>query len=351
MCKDRDAPLYRESIGWVDWPEDCQESAVLRWLSRHINQFLLFGNERGFRPLKLTTPNKPIPGSVSKRELDVGFAYNSSNELPYDWSHILVPGELKSNPQEDNYSSTWLYLLRYSREVFSGQDIRRFVQGFTLCGPNMRLWLFDRLGGVTSGSFDVNKDGQMFVSAILGYLWMNEEEVGFDPTIEEGNDKRYTEIQRDSQMERLYLEELMKRKRSVAGRTTTCWKACLIRGNSENWLAIKDLWEYEERLEEGLLLKEATDAGVKNVAQYYHHETVRVGGAVDDVRNNVRKGLNDASEESTSTAICNTRSHLEPGHFRQFREGQRLEQKPETQEIVELYINATSQTILFGLPG
>jgi len=96
-------------------------------------------------------------------------------------------------------------------------------------------------------------------------------------------------------MERLYLEELMKRKRSVAGRATTCWKACLIEGNSENWLAIKDSWEYEERPEEGLLLKEATDAGVKNVARYYHYETVHVGGAVDDVRNNVRKGLNDAS--------------------------------------------------------
>ena len=110
---------------------------MLRWLSRHVEQFLLFASERGFCPLKrrrcVTTPNKPIPGSVSKRKLDVGFAYNSSDEhessnrLPYDWSHILVPGELKSNPQEDNYSSTWLDLLRYAREVFSGQDTRRFV--------------------------------------------------------------------------------------------------------------------------------------------------------------------------------------------------------------------------------
>jgi hypothetical protein len=86
----------------------------------------------------------------------------------------------------------------------------------------MRLCLFDRLGGVASGSFDVNKDGQMFVSVILGYLWMNEEELGFDRTIMEGDDTRYTEIQRDSQMERLYLEELMKRQGSVVGRATTC---------------------------------------------------------------------------------------------------------------------------------
>ena len=65
-------------------------------------------------------------------------------------------------------------------------------------------------------------------------------------------------------------------------------------GKSENRFVIKDSWEFEERPEEGLLLKEATDAGVENVAQYYHHETVRVGGVVDDVRNSIRKGLGDA---------------------------------------------------------
>lgn len=58
-------------------------------------------------------------------------------------------------------------------------------------------------------------------------------------------------------------------------------------------LVIKDSWEYEERPEEGLLLKEATEAEVENVARYYRHETVRVGGTVDDVLDNVRKGLSD----------------------------------------------------------
>lgn len=70
----------------------------------------------------------------------------------------------------------------------------------------------------------------------------------------------------------------MKRQRSVAGRATTCWRACLITGESENRLAIKDSWEYEER-PEGLLLKEATEAEVENVARY--HEIVHVGGIVD----------------------------------------------------------------------
>ncbi|KAJ9641091.1 hypothetical protein H2199_005759 [Coniosporium tulheliwenetii] len=197
MCKDAEPSLYTENVGWTEWPDDCGESRVLNWLRRHIDQFLLFANRRGFRPSKrrrcITTPNNPIPGSVSKRKLDVSLAYDPSNErensnrLHCNWSHILVPGELKSNPREDNHSSTWFDLLRYAREVFGAQDTRRYVLGFTLCGSKMRLWEFDRLGGVASGSFDVNRDGQMFVSAILGFLWMDEEELGFDSTVvEEG---------------------------------------------------------------------------------------------------------------------------------------------------------------------
>ncbi|KAF2174644.1 hypothetical protein K469DRAFT_648111 [Zopfia rhizophila CBS 207.26] len=304
-CKDAEPPLYKEDVGWLEWLEACKEACeeedVLKFLRRHINQFLLFADERGFRPSKrrrcITTPNKPIPGSVSKRKLDIGLAYNPNNKLEdsdrqsCDWSHILIPGELKSNPREDNYSSTWLDLLRYAREIFSAQNTRRFVLGFTLCGSTMRLWEFDRLGVVGSTPFDVNKDGQMFVSAILGYLWMSEEELGFDSTIVDDGG-RYTQIQRGGRMERLYLEELIKRQRSVAGRATTCWRGSL-EDRSEGGFVIKDSWEFEERPEEGFLLKEATEAGVKNVARYYHHETVHTGDKVDDVRHNVRKGLND----------------------------------------------------------
>ncbi len=56
-------------------------------------------------------------------------------------------------------------------------------------------------------------------------------------------------------------------------------------------LIVKDSWQYPEREEEGELLHEATEKQVKNVARYFHYETVRVGGQDDDIRANVRKGL------------------------------------------------------------
>ncbi|KAH8727358.1 hypothetical protein GQ44DRAFT_738332 [Phaeosphaeriaceae sp. PMI808] len=302
-CKEVEPPLFQENVGWVEWPERCEEAAVLQFLRRHVDHFLRSADDCGFRPTKrrrcLATPNKPIPGSMSKRKLDIGLTYNSSESLEeseeqdYDWSHILVLGELKSNPREDNHSSTWLDLVRYAREVLSAKATRRFALGFTLCGSIMRLWEFDRLGVVGSIPFDINKDGEMFVSVILGYLWMPEEELGFDPTIV-GEDKRYLSIKRNGRTERLYLEDTIKRQRSVAGRATIC-RSGFAEDMPDQRLVIKDSWEYEERPEEGLLLKEATEAGVKNVARYYHHETVHIGSRVDDVRSNVRRGLSDAA--------------------------------------------------------
>ncbi|KAG6149180.1 hypothetical protein E4U11_000249, partial [Claviceps purpurea] len=39
------------------------------------------------------------------------------------------------------------------------------------------------------------------------------------------------------------------------------------------------------------MLEQATSQNVINVARYYHHETVKIGGMIDDVRNCVRRGL------------------------------------------------------------
>ncbi|KAF3768507.1 hypothetical protein M406DRAFT_71504 [Cryphonectria parasitica EP155] len=49
-----------------------------------------------------------------------------------------------------------------------------------------------------------------------------------------------------------------------------------------------------EREEEGELLRKAMDRDVINVARYYHHETVQVGGRDDDIQSNVRKELDIA---------------------------------------------------------
>lgn len=71
----------------------------------------------------------------------------------------------------------------------------------------------------------------------------------------------------------------------------TCWRAYCDKDQSKEPLVVKDLWQYEERPEKGKLIKEATDKGVENVAQYYYYETVQFTGKNDDTIENVRRGL------------------------------------------------------------
>ncbi|KAH7025339.1 hypothetical protein B0J12DRAFT_686549 [Macrophomina phaseolina] len=99
---------------------------------------------------------------------------------------------------------------------------------------------------------------------------MNEEEIGFDPTITEDDGGRYIEIQQNGRAERIYLEKLMNRQRSIASQATTCWKGCA-RDKPGDEL-VKDSWQYEEYPEEGLLLKEAVEPKVNNMARYYRHD-------------------------------------------------------------------------------
>lgn len=162
----------------------------------------------------------------------------------------------------------------------------------------MRLWHFDR-SGASGSSFDINQDGLAFIRVMLGYYFMTDEQLGLDPTIQGPEEKRYVEISRDGQVERLILTKLIKRQAAIVARGTTCWRAYRDTDTTRKPLVVKDSWQYEERPEEGLLIEEATDGGVENIARYYHHETVRVSGEIDNTLGNVRRGLMKACGRTT----------------------------------------------------
>ncbi|KID86141.1 Protein kinase-like domain protein, partial [Metarhizium majus ARSEF 297] len=290
-CIMGDSPLFRS--GWTKWPSDANQDGVLSWFADLTETLARFAEPRTIprRRRPLAQPNKPIQGSTGERKLDVGFVDDpeAGKESKCHWSHILIPGELKSNPTADIALKAWLDLGRYTREVLTAQDTRRFVLGFTLCGSLIRLWRFDRIGGVASEQFDVNTDGLQFVKIILAFLWMNEEDLGFDPTVIVSSGKKFVDIERNGHLERLIIDKTLLRVSCIAGRATTCWKAH--REGSSEILVIKDSWQYKERKEEGDLLQLATMRGVSHIARYYHHEVVKIRGIDDDVRHNVRKGL------------------------------------------------------------
>ncbi|KAI0505695.1 hypothetical protein F5B22DRAFT_639754 [Xylaria bambusicola] len=234
-------------------PQSPNQYLVLEWFAGVVKDLSIFAEEYETTPMDrrvlVAGPDTPLKGgSPADRKLDVGFARNSDNELGKlpDWSQILVPGELKSNPMADAEKSTWYDMDRYVREVLIAQDTRRFVLGFTLCGSRFRVWEFDRVGGISSDGFDINKNGEQFVYIILGFLWMSKEDLGFDPTVTEKDGQRLITITRNGQPEQFIIDKLMLR--------TSC---------------IAD-----------------------NIARYYHHETVAIRSQADDVHNNIRGGLN-----------------------------------------------------------
>ena len=134
---------------------------------------------------------------------------------------------------------------------------------------------------------------------MLGYHLMTDEQLGLDPTIQGPKEKRYVEITRDGHVERLILTKLIIKQAAIVSRATTCWRAYRDTDKTKRPLIVKDSWQYEERPEEGLLIEEATNRGVENIARYYHHETVRVGGEIDDTLGNVRRGLMKACGRTT----------------------------------------------------
>lgn len=155
----------------------------------------------------------------------------------------------------------------------------------------MRLWHFDRLGSSGSSSFDINQEGQKFIRVMLGYCLMSDEQLGLDPTIRQSGGQRYIEITRNNEIERLILTKEIKKQAVIVGWATACWRAYCDKDQLKELLVVKKSWQFEERPEEGELIREAMEKGVRNIARYYHHETVQVGGKNDDTIENVRKGL------------------------------------------------------------
>ncbi|KAL6228841.1 hypothetical protein BDW75DRAFT_250535 [Aspergillus navahoensis] len=280
-CTDGDEPLYNDSTGWRDWPPSAQEKEVLQWLTRTVNLFREYLRETDvdhgcFEDRSvLARPSQPLQESIASRKLDVAIVCHGQTKPQQrtHWSQVLVPGELKSNPDFDTVSKTWRDLGRYVREVFTAQESRR-------------------AGAIASEAFDIHRDALKFISTFVGYLAMNDKQLGYDPSIKSSLDgTRFIEIMRNGNSERLILDELMKRSSCVAGRATTCWKAHREGSEGKEVLVVKDSWQYPERDEEGSLLKEALDSNVTNVARHYFHETVRIDGGIDDTLAGIRRGI------------------------------------------------------------
>ena len=125
---------------------------------------------------------------------------------------------------------------------------------------------------------------------MLGFLQINKEQLRFNPTILILDSNRYIKIVRNSQTKRLILIKVIRRIRYIASRAITCQKVYYKGNISKAPLIIKDLQQYLQREEEGKLLYKVIEKGVVNIARYYHHKTIYIGGKDNNIFN-IYKGL------------------------------------------------------------
>ncbi|KAK4162813.1 hypothetical protein QBC43DRAFT_336080 [Cladorrhinum sp. PSN259] len=108
---------------------------------------------------RLTRQSRAGPGAISFSRRRSLFPHQGRRlgslkawkDSRYHWPEILIPGELKSNPEVTPITKAWLDISTYAREVLAAQDTCRFGLDFTICGSFMRIFTYGSLIGFRPG--------------------------------------------------------------------------------------------------------------------------------------------------------------------------------------------------------
>lgn len=89
----------------------------------------------------------------------------------------------------------------------------------------MELWVFDRSGAYSSGTFDIHDEPDKFARALVGYTTMGGDLMGLDVFVERQDGHRYVTLDDATGKEvRLRLNKAMVRQKAIVCRGTTCYE-------------------------------------------------------------------------------------------------------------------------------
>ncbi|RUS35244.1 hypothetical protein BC938DRAFT_473790 [Jimgerdemannia flammicorona] len=218
-----------------------------------------------------------LDGVKANRKPDVVALHSDPTTFPAHWKSVYAVFELKSNVEADTHE-TLIQLASYVREIFGAQDIRESVIGIILCGNSMRVWQFDRAGGIGSTSINPNQHPKTFIRIIAGLSTMCTNRVGFNTAI---SPNRAIKIGRNT----FQLGNILFHHSVVCGRGTTVYKAHTVR-NPSQLFAVKISWRHHLRDCEGSMLKRVTETLGKNsrVVRHHNHEDRKT---TNDIRHNL----------------------------------------------------------------
>lgn len=249
---------------WTDFPSTPDEIPVWTWLRSLEERFLIDA------PYKLYTTHTTNQFKERKGQMDLFFQTRDreANNSTFTYKDVLVIGEQKKSYDTSRFKADILQLARYVRSVFADQPTRRFVHSFSLCSSKMELWIFDRSGPYSSGSFDIHDEPDKFARALVGYATMNDDAMGLDTFIEREEGYYYTTLEDTSNNKTKFrLEDLIVRQRAIVCRGTTCYQ-------TRNSQVAKFSWVSDKRKPEVEQLKLAEERGVRGVARVVAHRRI-----------------------------------------------------------------------------
>jgi hypothetical protein len=220
---------------------------------------------------------------------------NSSHRVGF--SNMSSFKEIKLERQNYTDRDQWLQVGVYSRcvsimiffftilkvvcrQMLIQQPNRRFVRALLLTENDVRLFHFDRSGGMYSPFINVHDEPEVLIRLVVGLNSANEEDIGLDTSIkwsiEDGRKVSGTltaqKAAGTSQIAYNLCEiDPIVTYYSIRGRATQCWSVS-DRDTGIRYL-IKDCWKDETRVSEHVYLEEAK--GLPGVAQMVSFEPNR----------------------------------------------------------------------------
>ncbi|KAL9585487.1 MAG: hypothetical protein Q9203_004230 [Teloschistes exilis] len=256
---------------WTDFPQTPVQNDVCKWWFDFQAEFL--SSERGFY---YTSTARDFVGCEAKRQIDLFVKPNNEmlSKVVHGWKDVKVIGELKESNKDKK--ATLLQIGRYVRDMFSCQPTRRYVHAFTLCGNEMRSWIFDRSGLYSSTAFDIHKEPERFIRTIAAYMMMSDEELGLDTFIQRDDGDQFITVVEDTTVKerRLQLDPIpIAHQRAIVCRGTSCFRARTPSSEDLRYV-VKFSWVSDKRRPEADLLRLARKRGVEGVGKLFGHHRI-----------------------------------------------------------------------------
>ncbi|KAK8105325.1 hypothetical protein PG999_008684 [Apiospora kogelbergensis] len=226
----------------------------LQWLSDYVSREL--DGARGSWHISSGDVAPEHESADSGARLLLTMPTSSASNVQTRWDHVQVVGQFHHTGGVC-YQDGLLRLCRSAHQVFACQTTRLFLHGFYIRGSLIELWVFDRSGLYCSDVFDVRTDFIQFLSVILSYQRMTDQDLGKLDTIE--TDKGGSYIILDSMampsLGKLYLEsQPIASRQGIIGTGTTCYRARIPDSNRWDYV-LKFKWRWARERPEDELLK------------------------------------------------------------------------------------------------